>query len=237
MGYLITLGLMIGIPLGLLLRRVRNASMGTRSVLYGAHCFLWHWFFVAKAWHALYGWKPVIDRYVGYVSLKDPRLWLAFFLHDIGYIGKEKMDDPSGERHPYTGAAILRSVFGPGWYYFVLYHSRYLAKASGAQPSLLCLADKYSFVLTPRILYLPFVRATGEIREYMIMDLTRRQAGENRREISYEHEARWRQREELWFTDLKKYMNDWVQQHRDGSDDTWTAAQSRTPITDSGVTL
>jgi hypothetical protein len=212
--------------------------MGTRSVLYGAHCFLFHWFFVAKAWHALYKWHTVRDRYVGLVSLKDPRLWLAFFLHDIGYIGKEKMDDLEGERHPYGGALLMKRMFGDKWMLFVLYHSRYLAKASGAQPSLLCLADKYSFVLTPRILYLPFVRATGEIDEYMRMDLTRRAAGENRRKISYGDEQVIRQREELWFTDLKKYMNEWVQEHRYGADDTWTAAQraDRTQLTDSGVT-
>lgn len=202
-----------------------NIPLGTRSVLYGAHCFIFHWFFVAKAWHSLYGWAQVKDRYVGLVSLRNPRLWLAFFLHDIGYIGKAKMDDTEGEKHPEVGARLMKQWFGSGWGLFVLLHSRYYAKKLEMQPSRLCVADKYSFVLTPRILYLPFVRATGEIEEYMRMDLTRRAAGENRREISYENEKRIREREELWFTDLKRYMNDWVTAHRDGADDTWTAAQ------------
>jgi hypothetical protein len=244
-------GVVIFINIILLLNLIRldvkHASLGTRSVLYGAHCFLFHWFFVARAWHALYGWRTVTDRYVGPVSLKDPRLWVVFFLHDIGYLGKEKMDDADGETHPQRGAAIVGRLFGGGWYWFSLLHSRYYAKSLNKQPSRLCVADKYSFVMTPRILYLPFVRATGEIDEYMRMDLTRRAAGENRREISYEDEKRVRQREELWFSDLKRYMNDWVQEHRHGADDTWTASQQpsvvgqnipmdRSQLTESGVT-
>lgn len=253
---MVTLGLMIGVPLGLLLRRIRSAPLGTRSVLYGAHCFLFHWFFVAKAWHRLYGWSKVRDRYVGEVSLLNPRLWLVFFLHDLGYIGKEKMDDATGETHPELGARIIgwltrpsHNANGPsGWYYFSLLHSRYYAKTLNMQPSRLCVADKLSFVLTPRVLYLPLVRATGEIEEYMRMDLTRRAAGENRREISYESEQRIRQREELWFNDLQRYMSDWVFAHQKGEDDTWTASQQpsasrenipmdRAQLTDSGVTV
>lgn len=60
-------------------------KIGTRSVLYGAHCFLLHPWFVAAAWWQLYGipW--------------DPRLWVAFFVHDIGYVGKPNMDGVEGE--------------------------------------------------------------------------------------------------------------------------------------------
>jgi hypothetical protein len=104
---------------------VSDLPLGTRSVLYGAHCFLFHWFFVAKAWHRLYGWRAVRDRYVGLVSLKNPKLWLAFFLHDIGYIGKKKMDDAEGERHPELGSKIMDKMFGLKWALFSLLHSRY----------------------------------------------------------------------------------------------------------------
>lgn len=45
--------------------------MGTRSILYGAHCWFIHPWFVARAWWKLFGF-PV-----------DPRLWLCFWLHDL----------------------------------------------------------------------------------------------------------------------------------------------------------
>ncbi len=47
--------------------------VGTKSVLFGAHCFFIHPFLVAFGWWAL-GQFPW-----------DPRLWAAFFLHDLGY--------------------------------------------------------------------------------------------------------------------------------------------------------
>ncbi len=61
--------------------------VGTKSVLFGAHCFFIHPFFVARGWWALYGcpW--------------DPRLWVAFFVHDLGYVGSHDMDGPEGESH------------------------------------------------------------------------------------------------------------------------------------------
>lgn len=71
-------------------------KVGTKSVLFGAHCFLLHPWFVARAWWKLYGFPF------------DPRLWVAFFVHDLGYWGKPNMDGPEGEEHPRLGAAILR---------------------------------------------------------------------------------------------------------------------------------
>lgn len=48
--------------------------VGTKSVLFGAHAFWLHGFFVAAGWVKLYGppW--------------DVRIWLSFFLHDVGYL-------------------------------------------------------------------------------------------------------------------------------------------------------
>lgn len=60
-------------------------KVGTKSVLFGAHCFFIHPWFVALAWWRLYGFRGVEDRYVGRVSLLNPRLWLCFFTHDLGY--------------------------------------------------------------------------------------------------------------------------------------------------------
>jgi hypothetical protein len=50
--------------------------VGTKSVIFGVHSILVHPFFVAWAWSRLYGFPW------------DPRLWLAFLVHDIGYVGK-----------------------------------------------------------------------------------------------------------------------------------------------------
>lgn len=136
--------------------------IGTRSLLFGAHCFFVHPWFVALAWWKLWGFP------------RDIRWWFAFFLHDIGYWGKPNMDGPEGETHPVLGATLMHLLFdehywvnsGP-WYDFCLYHSRYYARMKGKPISRLCVADKLSFALTPKWLYLPMVWLTGELREYM----------------------------------------------------------------------
>jgi hypothetical protein len=70
-------------------------KIGTKSVLFGAHGFFLHPLFVALAWWKLYGFPF------------DPRLWLAFTLHDLGYIGKPNIDGPEGEEHPTFGARVM----------------------------------------------------------------------------------------------------------------------------------
>lgn len=77
-------------------------KVGTKSVLYGAHCFLLHPVLVALAWIKLYGWTW------------DLRIWVAFFVHDLGYWGKPNMDGPEGETHPEAGARIMHFLFD-GW--------------------------------------------------------------------------------------------------------------------------
>lgn len=129
--------------------------MGTRSLLIGAHHLLIHPLFVALAWTRLYGLP------------RDPRLWLAFFLHDLGYLGKPCMDDARGETHPELGARIMRRLCGEPWAELCLYHSRSYARAAGHPPSALNAADKLAFALEPRALYLPRVILTGEIHEYL----------------------------------------------------------------------
>lgn len=78
-------------------------KIGTKSILFGVHSFVIHPWFVALAWAKLYGFPW------------DPRLWAAFFLHDIGYFSKPNMDGPEGERHPVTGALVMSWLFDGRW--------------------------------------------------------------------------------------------------------------------------
>jgi hypothetical protein len=186
-------------------------KIGTKSVLYGAHCFILHPWFVAWAWWKLYGF-PV-----------DPRLWVAFFVHDLGYIGKPNMDDEEGELHPYWGACLMGFLFGKRWFDFTLYHSRFLAKRNGAQYSRLCVADKLAISLTPAWLYLPMVRATGEIVEYM-KDAERNSNGQIKRQDS----------QLTWYLAVQEYVTRWVAEHKEIKEDTWTPT-SREAVDENGV--
>jgi len=141
-------------------------KIGTRSILFGAHQFLLHPVLLAVAWRKLYGF-PL-----------DPRLWVAFFVHDLGYFGCSNMDGPEGEKHVEFGARLMRSLFGNSWGEFCGGHSRYYALARGLAISRLCVADKLAFVLTPDWLYLTMTKATGEIFEY-IKRSADRQAGDS----------------------------------------------------------
>jgi hypothetical protein len=122
--------------------------------LFGGHQFLIHPIALAVAWTKLYGFPY------------DPRLWVSFFVHDLGYIGKPNMDGDEGEMHPEFGAAIMRRLFGDVWGDFTLFHSRFYARRQDAQVSQLCVADKLATVVTPRWIYLPLVNLSGEINEY-----------------------------------------------------------------------
>jgi hypothetical protein len=75
-------------------------KIGTRSILFGAHCWFIHPWFVAAAWSKLYGFPT------------DLRLWAAFFVHDLGYWGKPNIDGDEGESHPILGARIMRIFDG-----------------------------------------------------------------------------------------------------------------------------
>ena len=177
--------------------------IGTKSVLFGAHCFFLHPWFVAMGWWKLYGFPF------------DPRLWCAFFLHDIGYLGKPNMDGKEGEAHVEFGAKVMAFIFGQKWGDFCRYHSRFYAKKDGRNPSLLCIADKLAITLTPAWLYLPMVNWTGEIKEYMAMSV---QNGNTKYAfMSIDHKS---QRE--WYANMQAYLVRWVAEHKDGKEDTWT---------------
>jgi len=193
-------------------------KLGTRSVLFGVHQFLIHPWFVAAAWCRLYGF-PL-----------DPRLWVAFFVHDLGYIGKPNMDGPEGDLHPYLGARIMGAIFGRYWYEFCLYHSRFLAKKEAKHISQLCIADKLAIVLTPAWLYIPMARLTGEIKEYMALADTRGK-DDNKYAFMQVH-SKDRQ---VWFWNVKEYLRAWVAEHKDGRKDTWTPVVGKTAKDKSGV--
>lgn len=187
-------------------------KIGTKSVLFGAHCFFIHPWFVALGWWKIYGFPF------------DPRLWVAFFVHDLGYFGKPNMDGDEGELHPYWGAKVM-GIFGKKWFYFTLYHSRFLAKREGAHFSKLCVADKLAIVLTPSWLYLPMVNWTGEILEYM-KDAERNSNGKIPVQES----------QLLWHQSVKEYIRNWVAEHKDMKEDTWTPTErKRVTINQNGV--
>jgi hypothetical protein len=212
-------------------------KVGTKSVLFGAHCFLIHPFFVAAAWIKLYGFPW------------DPRLWIAFFVHDLGYFGKPNMDGPEGETHPELGADIMFWLFDvprvvfididqiPNdrlfyWAYFTKYHSRFLAKKEGVQPSRLCFADKLSMCMEPDWLYLPRVNWSGEIDEYRKLAESRNLAGEQKNEFEVAKLATKSQKD--WRTAVVSYVERWVEEHKDGRDDTWTP-ETKKAINSEGV--
>lgn len=187
-------------------------TVGTRSILFGVHNIFIHPLYVAIGWWRLFG-PPL-----------DPRLWFAFLVHDLGYIGKPSMEGPVGEKHVELGARIMHALFGAEWGDFCRRHSRYYARSHGLSISRLCVADKLAFVLTPDWLYLPLARASGELGEYMIR-AKERQAGNDHFTMAETIQLNSTD-PEVWLRGLKSYTLRWVVQHRTGYDDTWTASET-----------
>jgi len=141
-------------------------KVGTKSLLFGVHQFIWHPFTVVLAWNELYGmpnWKEI----------------LCIFFHDWGYFGRSNMDGDEGSTHPELGARIiLRLLKDNDYYELCLYHSRSYTElvneriaVSGIRhkPSKLCWADKLSIKYDPWFLYIPRAILSGEITEYRVM--------------------------------------------------------------------
>jgi len=194
--------------------------VGTKSILWGVHAFWLHPWFVALAWWKLYG-----------VPL-DLRLWVAFFVHDLGYLGKRKMDDADGERHPEFGARIMLRLFGQEWHDLCLYHSRFYAKRAGVAPSRLCMADKLVPSLEPWWLYLPRAWLSGELWEYLSMAGGKdggKYAGEpNTPEVAALVRG---PRRRDWYNGMALFSRQYAYRYRDGGQDTWTQpARTRTEL-------
>lgn len=205
----------VGYTVGSLTNKLWNKlSIGTKSVLLGAHAFWLHFWFVAEAWRRLYGFPW------------DPRLWVAFLVHDWGYVGKTAMDSEDGELHPHLGANIVHALCdwpktSYKWHDFCLFHSRHLAKRYGQPFSRLCVADKLAGVLTPSWLYLPMVKLTGEIKEYR-SNAQKRAYSELPEQVGPEVAAMANGDDTGWHKAFQSYMRKWVDEHKDGKDDTWT---------------
>jgi len=181
-------------------------KVGTKSILFGAHCCILHPWFVFAAWCKLYGFPW------------DPRLWFAFVLHDLGYWGKPNMDGPEGEIHVEWAAAVMTRVFGVEWGDFCRYHSRFYSKRDGKPYSRLCVADKLAISLTPGWLYLPMVKLSGELAEYMELARTRGAALDQK----YASMNCADDDPVKWYANVQEYLRKWVAEHRDGREDKWT---------------
>jgi hypothetical protein len=176
-------------------------SIGTRSILFGAHQFILHPIAIAVAWTRLYG-----------LPVNFPLL-VAFVVHDWGYIGAPNMDGEEGERHPLRGAAIMRLLFGKKWGDFTLYHSRFYARKRNRPFSRLAVADKLASTILPAWLYVPMVSATGEIEEYM--GFTASKEGDFRSQGVASRNP-W-----LWYSELRVYLRQWALDHKDVEDCHW----------------
>ena len=179
--------------------------VGTKSVLFGVHQFLLHPIIVALAWTKLYGFPF------------DPRLWIAFIVHDLGYFGKKDMDGDAGERHVEFGAMIMR-IFGKKWRTFSLYHSRFYAKRDNQHFSRLCVADKLATILMPDWLYLFLACLSGEIYEYMDRSVAKKGA-------KYASMNIWDKDPKQWYVNIQKYLMKWIEKHKNGALDTWTPSK------------
>ena len=78
--------------------------VGTKSVLFGVHAVWIHPFFVAWAWWKLFGFPW------------DFRLWVAFFVHDAGYLLQPQYGRIRGAAAMcFLGGRIMGWLFGADW--------------------------------------------------------------------------------------------------------------------------
>jgi hypothetical protein len=117
------------------------------------------------------------------------------------------------------------------WARLSLYHSRFLSKQHGQPVSKFCYADKLAIALTPAWLYLPLVRLSGEVHEYM-------KRSEEKEGQKYATMVIYSDDQRQWYENMRRYILRWVEEHKDGREDTWTPKQDggeRVPHDDSGV--
>lgn len=163
-------------------------KIGTKSVLFGVHQFLWHPWTVGLAWRQIY------DRW--------PRWWewVAIAVHDLGYWGCPDIDGELGQAHPVKGAKLaewltrwiaatlltlrhpIRMALDDGFkmqawmlisdtaqsaHDLAIGHSRFYAKKSGFPLSDLFRADKLCVRFEPTWFYIARATASGEIWEFI----------------------------------------------------------------------
>ncbi len=181
-------------------------KIGTKSVLFGVHCPLWHGPTVLYAYYKLYGRE----------AFKLPII-AACFLHDIGYWGCADMDGPEGENHPVPGAFLVSWLFDKcididgflikdwKWFFFTVNHSRTYAKRHWAHYSRLAVADKLALSLTPRWFYLLVSSLSGEIKEYMAAEVASGHTNKNTTKKE-------------WYTWGTAKMRDWAYTNKDNGE-------------------
>ena len=139
-------------------------KIGTRSLLFGIHQFIYHPIVVYKAWCYLYCKRP---------SWKE---LVCIIIHDWGYWGKPNLDGPEGLLHPLLGSLIAYKLFGSKYCDLCSGHSRSYVKFKNEQwgmshgidkyyASKLCWADKLSFCFEPGWFYIIRARLSGELKE------------------------------------------------------------------------
>ena len=130
-------------------------NVGTRSLLFGIHQFIWHPIVVWRAWKYLYGrptWKEIV----------------CIIIHDWGYWGKPNLDGPEGVTHPQLGMQLADKWLGVKYGQLCAGHSRSYVKkmkelgVPGYWVSKLCWADKLSFCFEPRWFYIFRAKLSGE---------------------------------------------------------------------------
>lgn len=137
-------------------------SVGTKSVLFGVHCFWWHWVTVALAWRFYHGAWP-----------RCAAEWLAILCHDLGYCGCPEIDGDCGQTHPARSASF---VWNLGFIPYrvreeavklILGHSGHYARRWEIPLSDLYGPDKLSVLFDPNWFYLLRARASGEVWEFI----------------------------------------------------------------------
>jgi hypothetical protein len=167
-------------------------KIGTKSVLFGVHQFLWHPLTVGYAWRRLFKVWPTW------------REWVCIFVHDLGYWGKPNIDGPEGRQHPVAGAWLASALVDRSgsltYFDLPLYHSREFAKQNGEEPSLLCWADKYCVTVEPRWFYRLRAKLSGEVHEF------RSQAPKPICDGSIEEWAAWYEKKVLNLKEIKALL-------------------------------
>jgi hypothetical protein len=153
---------------------VSAVKIGTKSLLFGCHQFLWHPFTVALAYRKLFRVWPNFEG------------WLCLLFHDVGYWGCADIDGPQGKLHPLRGSLIVGEIVyrlrrithrkEPAFLSRLhashsavrcLLHSRSLASDNKVAPSDICWADKYSLFFEPEWFYLLRTSLSGELAEFI----------------------------------------------------------------------
>lgn len=139
-------------------------KIGTKSLLFGVHNFIWHPITIVRAWRKCYR--------------RWPTWWelVAIVCHDWGYWGKPNMDGEEGQRHPEAGAQLVHDVvryLSGSWHLaeearkLSLFHSTHYAQANESEVSALYLPDKMSVLYDPKWFYLFRGWLSGEVKEYV----------------------------------------------------------------------